>query len=56
MLEGRAKMGLYIPKASTTVDTSIPGMLGQLLGFAYGLQYDPKKPGKCYTSIEATAL
>jgi hypothetical protein len=56
MLERRAKLGLYIPKATTTADTSIPGFLGQMLGFAYGLQYDAKKPGTCYTSIEDTAL
>lgn len=54
MLDRRQKLGLYIPKASTTADTSMMGILGQILGFAYGLQYDPKSPGTCYTSLEST--
>lgn len=56
MLDRRMKLGLAIPKASTTADTSIAGLLGKALGFAYGLQYNPQKPGKCYTSIEDIAL
>lgn len=54
MLERRAKLGLYIPKAGSTPDTSMQGFLGTILGFAYGLQYDAKKPGTCYTSLEST--
>ena len=54
MLERRAKLGLYIPKAGSTPDTSTPGLLGSILGFAYGLQYDSKKPGQCYDSLEST--
>lgn len=54
MMERRSKLGLYMPKAGSTPDTSMPGLLGSILGFAYGLQYDVKKPGTCYTSLEAT--
>ena len=54
MLERRAKYGLYIPKATTSVDENLPGILGMTLGFAYGLQYDAKTPGICYTSLEST--
>lgn len=56
MMERRAKYGLYIPKASMTADFDLNGLLGTMLGFSYGLQYDPKKPGICYQSIESTAL
>ena len=56
MLERRAKYGLWLPKAGNKPDTDLNGLLGTLLGFSYGLQYDPKKPGICYSSIEDTAL
>lgn len=56
MYERRAKLGLYIPKAGSSPDESMTGILGYTLGFAYGLQYDPKTPGICYTSLESTVL
>ena len=55
-MERRAKYGLAMPKAGNTPDKSLNGILGSILGFSYGLQYDPKKPGSCYTAIEDTAF
>ena len=48
----RARLGLV----SATSEEDIEGPLGFTLGVAYGLQYNEKKPGKCYTSIKDTIL
>ena len=37
-------------------DLRIDGVIGQLLGFAYGLQYNPYKPGKYYDAVETSIL
>ena len=52
------RMGHRIPKAnvngqSDCLDTPL---LGYALGFAFGLQYDFRKQGKCYLNIESSLL
>lgn len=52
-LEGRrTTLGLKrIPRGASEVDTSANDLFGWFLGFAYGLQYNAKKPGACYNAI-----
>ena len=52
------RMGHRIPKVTTNgqaqcIDTPL---MGEALGFAFGLQYDFRKQGKCYINIETSLL
>ena len=42
----------YLEAYSSGVDKTQDGIDGFLLGYAYGLQYNPYKPGKCYKALE----
>ena len=52
------RKGMTIPKSSRNgqeecIDSPT---IGFMLGVAYGLQYDPKEKGACYSNIETTLL
>ena len=51
MYARKAKHGLQATQLSLA---GMDGILGWSLGVAYGLQYNPQKPGPCYSAIEAT--
>jgi len=36
-----------------SVDESVMGVSGLLLGFTYGIQYNPQNPGNCYDSMSS---
>ena len=50
------RMGHKIPKTSKDGqdDCMDTPMFGLMLGFAYGLQYNPKEKGQCFGSIETS--
>ena len=56
--EQRTKLGLKIPKMTVNgqVECVSTPLFGMLLGFAFGLQYNHKTQGKCYTNMEASVI
>ena len=55
----RIENGFHIPKATVTDDPEAcvsDSIFGILLGFAYGLQYNKKTVGACYSNIETSLL
>ena len=56
-MENRRQMlGLKGIRGATAsgVDTTADGTFAWVLGFAFGLQYDSKKPGACYTALSGS--
>ena len=54
----RLRLGWKIPKATANGldECQSDSIFGVLLGFAYGLQYDRKTVGECYSNIESSLL
>ena len=42
---------LGLARADPNNEEGYDGLLGYSLGMAWGLQYNPKKPGKCYNAV-----
>jgi hypothetical protein len=59
VFDRRIKAGHPIPRA--TADGGMKGCVtnsffGYILGFTFGLQYDPQNPSACYANIQTTII
>jgi hypothetical protein len=58
-LERSLRLGVYeamnpVINIDNTVNVEKDGLFGILLGFSYGIQFNPVKPGVCYDTLETT--